>query len=193
MVRIRTFNEIILSLIQFYRTAENELDTKPGTVSRDLLIDGPSTQISRLYEELSRVQSSQSLRVSLGQDLDRYASNFGISRQQGTKSSGLALLTFSEIEADISINRGDIITANNGASFEVQNGQTVSVVDLNTYRATAQRFRADLDTAGITDEFALQVTVQATVTGTIGNISSFTLTDTTIAGVSNVLNTSSFS
>ncbi len=192
MTRIRTSNEIILALIDFYRTAQPQLDTKPGTVSRDLLIDGFSTQLSRLYEELSRISTLQSLRLAIGSDLDRLASNFGATRKRGSKSSGPVLLTFATLDADVSINKGDVVSARNGASFIVSNGVVVSSVFSNAYRAIASQNRADLDLLGITDEFAVQTLVEATSTGTQGNISKFSISTTEIAGVSNVTNVSAF-
>jgi len=94
MVRIRSTNDIILSAIDFYRSSVQQLDTKPGTVARDLLIDGPSTQLARLYEELARIRTAQSLRLSLGVDLDKLANNFGASRKQGSTATGTAIFTF---------------------------------------------------------------------------------------------------
>ena len=105
MVNIRTANEIILSFLDFFRTAQPRLDIKPGSISRDILIDGVSVQISRLYEELARVSSKQSLRLAIGTDLDRLGSNFGSVRQRGSKATGPALFTFSSLESDININR----------------------------------------------------------------------------------------
>lgn len=192
MVRIRSTNDLVLSSIDFYRTAIPNLDTKPGTVSRDLFIDGPSTQVARLYEELARVKSAQSLRLSLGNDIDLLGSNFKLPRKQGSKSSGIALLTFSSIDSDIQINKGNIVSASNGSSFSVVNGITVSAVNLNTYRATASKFRADLDFVGIDDEYAVEVAVECTVTGNTGNVAKYSLNSTTISGVSGVTNYSSF-
>lgn len=192
MGKIRSTNELILSALDFYRNAQSNLDTKPGTVARDLLIDGPSTQLSRLYEELARIKSSQSLALSLGVDLDRLAQNFGEARKRGSIASGTAVYTMSEIEADIPINKGDIITANNGATFTVTTSMTVSAVFANTYRATASRLRADLDTVGISDEFAVEVPVQATAAGSIGNISKFSLISTSTPGISNITNVAAF-
>ena len=51
MVTVRSANEIIQNLVDFFRLAQPDLDTKPGTVARDLFIEGPSSQISLLYEE----------------------------------------------------------------------------------------------------------------------------------------------
>lgn len=192
MTRIRTTNELILSAIDFYRTAQPNLDTKPGTVARDIFIDGPSTQLGRLYEELARIRTAQSLRLSLGVDLDRLANNFGAIRRTGSTATGTALFTFSAVDADIAINKGDVVQANNGATYTVTNSLTVSPVFANTFRATASKFRSDLDFVGITDEFAVEVSVEATATGGLGNISKYSLISTSTPGVSNVTNAVAF-
>lgn len=86
MVHIRTSTEIVLSLIDFFRTAQPLLDTKPGSAARDVTVDGPATQIARLYEELRSVVNLQSLRLAAGAELDKLALNFGAKRQSGGKS-----------------------------------------------------------------------------------------------------------
>ena len=192
MVRVRTSNDLVLSILDFYRTAQPNLDLKPGQVARDLLVDGQAVQLSRLYEELSRIQDAQSLYLSLGSELDAIASNYGASRKQGSKASGIALLTFNQIEADIPIPSGSILIASNGASFTTSTSLTVSVVSKNTYRATASKYRAALDFVGITDEFAVEISVDASSTGNSGNISRYSLRSTTIPGVSGVTNPASF-
>jgi hypothetical protein len=192
MVKIRNTTELIQNSLDFYRTAKPQLDTKPATVARDLLVDGPSIQLAALYQELARIRANQSLRLSLGQDLDKLASNYGAVRRQGSASSGTSLFTFTEIEADIPINGGDVVTANNGATFSVQNGITVSPTQRNVFRATASKFRAQLDFAGISDEFAVEVTVTATAPGRLGNISRYALVTTSTLGVSNVTNAVAF-
>jgi len=188
MVRIRSANEIILSLIDFFRVAQPLLDTKPGTVSRDVIIDGPATQYARLYEELGAITNKQSFRNSIGTDLDLLAQNFGAVRQRGAKATGPSILTFTSLFADIPINAGDIITANNGSTFTVINSFNVSPVFANTFRATAARFRSDLEFVGITDEFAVEILVEASSSGIAGNISKFALSRTNIANISNVTN-----
>jgi len=192
MVRIRTTNDLVLSIIDFYRTAIPELDLKPGQVARDLLVDGQAVQLASIYQELLRIQDAQSLYLSLGSELDAIASNYGAARKQGSKASGIALLTFNEIEADIPVGKGSILTAANGASFITTSSLTVSVVNRNTYRATASKYRAALDFVGIDDEFAVEISVEATTTGNGGNISRYALNNTTIPGVSGVTNPSSF-
>jgi len=188
MARIRSSNEIILALLDFYRNAQPNLDTKPGTVSRDLLVDGFASQLSRLYEELARTSSLQSLRLALGSDLVNLASNFGVFKKNGSKSSGPVLFTFNSLTSDIPINKGDIVTARNGATFVVSNGLVVSSVFANSFKAIASQFRTDLDLAGISDQYAVQVQVEATATGIQGNISKYSIVSTSTSGVSNVLN-----
>jgi uncharacterized phage protein gp47/JayE len=192
MVTIRSVNEIILSLLDFFQLAQPNLDTKPGTVARDLFVDAPASQLSLLYDELSGVSSKQSLRLVVGSDLDRLSTNYGLTRKQSTPSSGTALLTFSSITATININAGAIVVANNGTSFGVVNGIAVTPSAINFYRSVASKFSAQLAFAGITDTLAVQVTVTATSPGTIGNIGSFALNTTNIPGVSNVTNVNAF-
>lgn len=193
MVRIRTVDEIVLSILDYYKNAQPNLDLKPGTVARDLLVDGPAVQIAKLYEELLRVQDAQSLFLSLGQDLEALGANFGGSKKQGSKASGIALLTFNDIEADIPIDRGGLVIASSGASFSILNSTTVSVINKNTYRAIASKNRAALDFVGINDEYAIEVGVEASTTGNSGNISRYSLVSATISGISGVTNAMAFS
>src|SRR5574338_199788 len=156
MVTIRSVNEIILSLIDFFKLSQPDLDTKPGTVARDLFIDAPASQLSLLYDELSGVANRQSLRLVVGSDLDKLAKNFGVVRKQATPYSGAAILTFSSINAPININRGDLVTAANGFSFSVTVGTTVDPAAINLYKAVASKFRDQLDFVGISDTLAVQ-------------------------------------
>ncbi len=188
MVRIRTLNDIVLNTLDFYRQAQPQLDTKPGTVARDLLVNGPASQVSPVYEELARVESSQTLRNSIGQNLDRLASNFGATRRQGTTASGTAIFTLASLDADVVVNAGDLVRASSGTSFQVTSGQVISTRTANVYRATASQYRAELDFVGITDEFATEVPVEAVATGISGNLSKYSLVSTGTAGINNVTN-----
>lgn len=193
MVTIRSSNEIIQNLIDFFKLAQPDADIKPGTVIRDLFIEAPASQLAILYDELGGVSSQQSLRLVVGSDLDKIAKNFGIFRRQSTPSSGAPLLTFSSIDIPISINRGDKVIANNGISYSITSGISISPTNSNFYRSIASKFRNQLDTIGISDEFAIQVTATATSAGSAGNIGSYSLSKTNISGVTNVTNINQFS
>lgn len=193
MANIRSANEIILSLIDFFKLAQPDLDTKPATVTRDLFIDAPASALSLLYNELSSISSQQSLRLVIGSDLDKLGKNFGIPRKQATPATGVALLTFSSINSSININRNDKVIASNGFAYAITAGISVSPSSVNFYRSIASKFRDQLDFVGISDEFAVEVTTVATTSGLAGNIGAYSLNKTQIAGVSNVTNINSFS
>ncbi|CAB4196506.1 Baseplate protein J-like [uncultured Caudovirales phage] len=192
MVTIRSSNEIILSLIDFFKITLPDADTKPGTVIRDLFIDAPASALSVLYNELGAISSQQSLRLVIGSDLDKLAKNFGIPRKQSTYSNGVALLTFSSINSPININRGDSVISNNGFSYTVSSGISVTPASSNFYRSIASKFKDQLSYAGISDEYAVEVTVIASTAGSGGNIGTYSLSRTNISGVSNVTNTVAF-
>lgn len=192
MVTIRSANEIILSLLDFFRLAQPDLDTKPGTVARDLFIDAPSSQLSILYDELSGVSDKQSLRLVTGTDLDKLAKNYGLVRKQSTPASGVALMTFASIPATININQGDVVTAINGSTFTVAVGVSVSPNAINFYRSVATKFSNQLAFVGITDQYAVEVTVNASSPGSQGNIGPYALSTASSAGVHNVTNILSF-
>jgi uncharacterized phage protein gp47/JayE len=192
MVTIRSVNEIILSLIDYFKLAQPDADTKPGTVVRDLFIDGPASQLALLYDQLSAVSQQQSLRLVVGTDLDNLAKNFGIVRKQATPSSGVALMTFASISAPINIDTGDVVVAQNGFTFTVTNGIVVQPSSTNFYRSVASKFSTQLSLVGITDQYAVEITVVASTPGTAGNVGSYSLTQVSIPGVSNVTNINPF-
>jgi hypothetical protein len=192
MVTIRSTNEIILSLLDFFRLAQPDLDTKPGTVARDLMVDAPSSQLAILYDELSGISDKQSFRLVTGSDLDKLAKNYGLIRKQSTPSTGVALMTFASIPATININQGDIVTSVNGLSFTVSTGVSVNPNSLNYYQSVATQYSNQLAFVGITDQYAVQVTVAASSPGSQGNIGPYSLNQATSAGVSNVTNINAF-
>jgi hypothetical protein len=191
MVHIKSANEIVLQLIDFFKIAIPEASTAPGSVFRDL-IDSQASTTALLYEELSKISNLQSLRLVAASDLDRLAQNFGATRKNSSKSSGLALFTFSSIPAVVSINKGDIITSSNGSTFSVANGISVNPAQSNSYKSIAIKYQNDLNFLNITDTFAVEVSVIATSPGVSGNIPKYSLVRTSIPGVSNVTNTFSF-
>lgn len=193
MVVIRSVNDIILNLIDLLRLSRPDLDTKPATVARDLVIDAPSSQIALLYDEVSKVSDQQSLRLVVGSDLDKLAKNFGIVRRSAVAASGVALLTFNNLQGTININKGDLVSASNGFSYSVINGVSITPSQANFYKSVATKFRNDLDFVGIQDQFAVEITVQSTTVGSAGNISKYSLIRTSIPGISNITNTNAFS
>lgn len=193
MVTFRTFNDIVLSFIEFLRLVQPELDTKPGTVARDLFVDAPSEQLANFYNELRNISALQSFFSASGTDLERLGSNFGVTRLTGTNATGVAVLTTNTLDVDILIPENTIFTARNGVTFRTTSTVIMSSANANVFRSNAARLRTGLELAGITDEFAIEVNVEAVTTGTGGNVGQYSLISQNISGINNITNLSTFS
>lgn len=193
MTTFRSLDNLVQVMLDFLRTVQPDMDTKPGTVARDLFVDLPASEIAKLYVELKNVSNLQSIASATGADLDRLARNFGLVRKSGSVASGIAVFTLSTLDGTIFIPAGTRISARNGMSYQTLADAQFDSSKANIYRANAIRMRTDLSLAGITDEYALEVTVEATSFGSSGNIGKYGIVSQAVAGVSNITNISSFS
>lgn len=188
MVNILSTSQIVQKFLDYLKSTQPNLDTKPGEVARDLFIDTPAIRIAELYNELLTVSSAQSFSSSIGDDLNNLASNYNITKLQPGSSTGPALLTFNSIPTDIIISGGSMVYSRNGLAFRITSGTVIAAANENQYRALATSYRSDLDFIGNTDNYAVEVITQCSTTGTQGNISKYGLISTTIAGISGVTN-----
>jgi len=193
MAKIRSFNELVLNSIAFYSIAQPDLDTKPGTVVRDVFIDGPATQVAAGYDELNSVSVLQSLRTAVGSDLDKLALNWDATRRGGSKAANICVMTFNSLNNDFLIPAGKIIGAKNGSTFIVKNNYTVSSISGSFYKAVAAKYASDLSFLNITDQYAVEILIEATAIGAQGNISKYSLNKVGISGINNVFNAIPFS
>lgn len=193
MPTFKSFNQIVASMLERISFTQPNLDTKPGTVSRDLFIDLPADQIEKLYKVISVVSDKQSPETASGSDLDRYASNFGISRTQGSVASGIVVFTTNSITEDISIPAGSIVTAKNGVTYSTVGNYILQASVKSKYSATANRLKRSLQIAGINDSYAIEVPVQATRAGTAGNVSSLQILNHNLQSDLKVINLTSMS
>ena len=95
MATIKSFTEIVNSMLERLRLVQPNLDTKPGTVSRDLFIDLQADELQKIYRLLSIISDKQSFATATGKDLDRLAANFGVIRRTGTPATGIVVFTAS--------------------------------------------------------------------------------------------------
>lgn len=193
MAIFRSYNDLVLSFIEYLRLVQPELDTKPGTVARDVFVDNPSQQMSELYSQLRNISGLQSLFSVSGTDLNRLASNYGLTRKSGQVATGVAVLTTNNVDTDLLIPINSYVLANNGITYKTTENYIMYSASSNVYRATATRLRSELDLASITDEFAIEVNVEALTTGTSGNIGTYSITSHNIGGISNATNLQNFS
>lgn len=192
MAIFRSFSEIVNSIIERLRLTQPNLDTKPGTVARDVFIDIQADQLEKLHSSLVIVSDKQSPELATGKDLDRWASNFGMTRSPGSPSNGFVVFTTNNISTDIPIPSGTVVTARNGLQFRTIGSFILSVAEKNRFAAIANRLRSGLDLAGITDGFAIEVPVRAASAGTSGNISSLQITDHNLPDPLKITNLKSF-
>src|SRR5579863_1226624 len=108
MVTIKSTNDIVLDLLDFYKTALPNASLNPGSVIRDIAVDSVASQLALLYDQLATISNLQSLRLVSGSDLDKLAQNFGATRKVATPSTGVALVTYATIPAVLAINAGNL-------------------------------------------------------------------------------------
>jgi len=193
MTTFKSFNQIVASMLDRMVFTQPNLDTKPGTISRDLFIDLPADQIEKLYRVISYVYEKQSPETASGSDLDRYGSNFGISRTQGSFASGTVVFTTNSLIEDIQIPGGSTVTAKNGASYAVVGNYVMQSSAKSKHASVANRLKRSLQIAGINDPYAIEVPVQATRAGTAGNVGSLQILNHNIQSDLRVVNLSSMS
>jgi len=192
MVIILSTSQITDRYLDFYKVAQPNLDTKPGMLARDLLVDSTAVRIAETYNEILRSSSAQSITKSVSTDLDNLGNNYNVQRSAAGTASGTGLLTFNSIGSDITVASGALLYARNGVSFRIISGVVISAANEAQYKALATTYRDDLDFVGITDNYAIEVVVEAVTTGTQGNISKYGLVSVSIPGVSGVTNVSPF-
>lgn len=192
MTTFRSLETISLNMIDFLRIVQPNLDVKPGSVARDIAVDLPAQELAKLYVELRNIANLQAIATATGTDLDKLARNFGLVRGSGARATGVAVLTTNVLDSDINIASNSVVTARNGATFRTLSQAAFLEDNSGVYRANALRLRTDLDLAGVSDEFALEVAVEATNPGAAGNIGKFALTSVNIPGVANITNLQSF-
>jgi uncharacterized phage protein gp47/JayE len=191
MSTFRSFSEIVATMIQRLQLTQPNLDTKPGSVSRDLFVDVPADQLSRLYSAINIVSEKQSLATTSGRDLDRLSSNFGTARNTGSAANGIVVFCANSIIADIPIPTGTLVSSRNGATYKTIGNFVMSSVDKNRLAANASRMQKSLNIAGISVRYALEVPVQATRNGTFANVSSLQIVSTNLGEAVSITNITS--
>jgi len=178
-------------MIQRLGFTQPNLDTKPGTVSRDLFVDLPADQIAKLYSAVGVVAEKQSLATTSGRDLERLAANFGAGRNTGSAANGIVIFCTNTLVGDISIPTGTLVTARNGIKFRTIGNFVMSATDKNRLAANASRMKKGLRIAGLNSSYVLEVPVQAVRQGTGGNVASLQIVSTNLPFAVSVTNLTS--
>lgn len=188
----KSLDQISVSMLDLLRLLQPDLDTKPGTVARDVFVDAPSSEIAKVYSALRTIANRQSIASAQGTELDRLGKNFGIIRTSGSPAQGVVVFTVNDLTSDLFIPSGTIVASQNGLSFRTIANSSFNAANASLHRSNALRIRGDLDLAGISDNFALEVGVEALTNGAEGNVGRFSVIRQTLPGVSNVVNLEPF-
>ncbi len=168
IVPIKTRIELITEVINFIRSRYPNADLIPGTVFRDLLIEAPMDYIADTYQMVnilsyilnlenltnlvlstdSQLQFAQlydidvaELQTLIGNVLDLYASNYGISRNLGTKASGVLVfyINAQPTTKDLTVAVGTTCRVpNTDLVFQVTSGGTLYASSSPSYDANAE-------------------------------------------------------
>lgn len=197
MILTPTLEDIINSFISNIQSAIPEASTTPISVIREALINPSSSQISSLFDLSKRIATLQDIFNATGSDLDLLAQSYGLFRRSGVPASGTLYLDLTSLlnTYSVTVNNGSSVrTRGTGAqavTFVVVGNYTFTSADRAIYEATAANIRSQLDSVGLTGvRLASAVPVQASSSGTSGNVGAFTLTSSNITGILTTINIS---
>lgn len=196
-VFLKDFSTIKRELQEDVRTILPQASQARNSAIFDIFVNPNSTQFSFLYRTLQRILNSTELNTVTGQDLDRYAENFGLNRKSGTTATGSVFFVLDnsfDQGKDIEIPSGTVVTAQAGngtTSFRTTSTQTLRREDRDIYSAVAEVNRDRFAQAGILDvTYAVEVPITATVTGNRGLVGTYAITGGTVRNVTQIINLS---
>ena len=186
---IKSFSQIVNSMTAFIRGKRPSLQLGEGSPTRDVVIDAPAQEISRLYTSIDRAEQDQSVRLATIVGLTRAGENYGVVRKSAVKAQG-SVRFFSRVAPsnDIFIAAGSVVatqSANNSVSSQF----------LTTASATMFASRASLYLNTDTGYYELELPVEALIAGAQNNVGANTVTAliTNISGINGCYNSISMS
>jgi len=168
---MKNFSDIVTSLIGKIRDISPNVDTKIGTVIRDIFIDPQSYELEGLWDEAKIASDAQSINTATGKYLDALVSNWGTRRKSATHAVGTArFFVYEETNADISIPAGTYLSTRIDSS-----GRNIE-------------FTTSEEGIILTGETEVEVPIVCTMSGSIGNIASNSIINTDTSFVNGVIN-----
>lgn len=162
----KSFEEISQDLMDFMLSRNPNIDVKPGSGVRDVVIDPVAFVLVRLWEQLYQVKMAQSIITASGVDLDHLVANYFINRKQAIRATGkVDFIRHTPPTTDILIPQGTLVSTVGDIANEAR-----------YYRTTEQ---AIMDTDTQPDEFGLyrvSVNVEALIPGSVGNVKAHMVT-----------------
>jgi uncharacterized phage protein gp47/JayE len=137
LITLKTLNEVVQGMIDNIHDKVPKADTKEGTFLRDVFIDPVADEVVGLNFDMKIMETNQSILTATDEDLDRLASNYGITRNEATKSSGFIRFYFKSTDVDTVIYASTVVQtvptyATASKSFTTTNTKDIYYVSDNT-------------------------------------------------------------
>lgn len=180
MAVTKKFKDIVNSMIRFLHIKRPNVDTSPGTYTRDVVVDAVAGELELLYNDLSRTSNAQSPDLAAVTDVERLGKNFQLRRKGPIKATGTATFySFSAPSSIITISRGTTLASKATSDGSSQQFVTTQQVTLSSLNFNAENGRYEVD-----------VPIRAVVPGTDSNVAPGAITALLepISGVDGVYN-----
>jgi len=184
MAVIKSFKDIVNAMIRFISSERPNIDTSPGTFTRDAIIDAPSRELESMYLDLNRTSNAQSPDLAGTTDVEQLGRNFQLRRRGPLKTTGIVSFYSFETPAEtITIPRGTTVASKaspDGSSQQYVTSQDVTL-GITDFNSNTGRYEADAP-------------VRAEIAGVDGNIppGAISAIIDSVAGVAGVYNFNAF-
>jgi len=180
MAIIKSFRDIVNAMLRYLHSQRSNVDTSPGTFTRDVVIDATANELSSLYLDLNRVSNAQSPDLAAVTDIEKLGRNFQLRRKGPIKATGtITFYSFEPPATTITIDRGTTVV-----SKALPDGTAQQYVTTQDATLGATDFNAN------TGRYEVDVTMRAVIAGADANVPPGTISGmlTPISGISGVYN-----
>jgi len=182
---IKIFSQIVNEMIQFLKNTRSSVDTKPGTFTRDVVIDPVANTLDTFYNELDKVSRVQSPDLASPSDIEQLGRNYQALRKGAIKATGTVnFYSFASPPAGgIAIPQGTTVVTKalaNGSSQQFVTTQTVQLFP-SSYNVNTGRYE-------------VSASVRAIIPGSAGNVTGGAVNalSDVVSGINGVYNYSPF-
>jgi len=180
MANIKTFRDVVNSMLRYLHLNRPNVDVSPGTFTRDVVVDAVASELETLYLDLYRVSNAQSPDLAAIADVEKLGSNFQVMRKGPTKATGVVTFySFNSPASPVTISQGTQLFSKVSTGYSAQQFITTQDVILSVLN-----FNAD------TGRYEINCNIRAVVAGTSANVppGAISAMMNPIAGVDGVYN-----
>ena len=172
----KTFNQIVQNIINNIHDTMSEVDTKPGTFMRDVIVNPVSDEFTGLYANMKAMELKQSILTATGSDLDKLAANYFITRKSATQSYGK--LRFYISNADLNALPEEILipTGTIVSTITTIARSAIQVQTLDSYYGTKEKIKLLPIDANYPYFYCIELAAASVTTGVDNNVGASELT-----------------